>query len=306
VPCHHQRMADVQRAALGRPAIVAIGFAVVALVTSLVAVFVVMQRRSAAPAPTPLAAKAPAHDDKTIAAAEILRLKRDVVEKVETNGQFLGVKITDEPLRTAFGLGADDIVTAINGRAIKREFDVFDAVLGMSTMNASIVYVEVTRGGSSRLLRWSVDGELRTARRDPPNRRPNPYASPLGGNPFTAARDPLVDSITRHDALHYTIPKASIDQLLANPDTFARQARIVPAITNGQPLGFKLYAIRPNSLWLALGLASGDTLRSVNGIALSTPDKALQLYGTLKDATELQILVLRRTGIEETLVITIK
>jgi type II secretory pathway component PulC len=305
VPGYDQRMADVRRAALGRPAVIAIGFAVVALVTSLVAVFVVMTREHA-PAPAPIAAKAPARDDRTIAATEILKLKRDVVEKVETNGTFLGVKVTDEPLRTTFGLEADDIVTAINGRAIKREFDVFDAVLGMSTMNASIVYIEVTRGGASRLLRWTVDGELRTARRDLTVRRPNPYAPPLGGNPFTAAPDPLVDSITRIDALHYAIPKSTVDQLLANPDTFARQARIVPSVTYGRPMGFKLYAIRPGSLWLALGLENGDTLRSVNGQDLSTPDKALQLYTTLKDATELQILVVRRSGIEETLVITIK
>jgi type II secretory pathway component PulC len=299
-------MADVQRAALGRPAIIAIGFAVVALVTSLAAVFVVMKRKHPTAAPAAVVRKAPAHDDRTIAAAEILKLKRDVVEKVEANGTFLGVKVTDEPLRSALGLEADDIVTAINGREIEREFDVFDAVLGMSTMNASIVYVEITRGGSSRLLRWSVDGELRTARRDPTVRRPNPYASPLGGTPSTASSDPLVASIKRIDALHFEIPKASVDQLLANPDTFARQARIVPSITNGQPMGFKLYAIRPGSLWLAIGLENGDTLRAINGRDLSTPDKALQLYAQLKDATALQILVLRRTGIEETITITIK
>jgi type II secretory pathway component PulC len=290
MPGYDPRMADVQ---LGRPAIVAIGFAVVALLTSVVAVVVVVTRRE----PTAIAATPPPAE-RTIDAAEILKLKRDVVAPAEDNGAFVGVKVTDDALRTRFGLEADDIVTAINGRAIKREFDVFDAILGLSTMNASIVYVEVTRKTTPILLRWKVDGDLRTARRDPSGR-----SAP---NPFTAPRDPLVDSITKRDSLHFEIPKSTVHQLLANPDTFARQARIVPAMSNGQPIGFKLYAVRPGSLWHALGLANGDIMRSINGHDLSTPDQAIALYAMLKDATELQILVLRRIGIEETIVIAIK
>lgn len=304
MPCHDQRMTDVQRAGLGRPAIVAIAFAIVALVTSVVAVVVVMKREprtAAAPGGAPRGAAAPVRD-RSIAAADVLKLKRDVVEKVEANGTFVGIKITDEPLRTALALEPDDIITAINGRAIKREFDVFDAVLNMSAMNASILYLEVTRDSApSRLVRIAVDGELRTARRDPFGSRPDPYASPRG-NPFVGPADPLVDSIKRIDDLHYEVPRSSFDQLLANPDALARQARIVPAITNGQPFGLKLYAIRPGSIYLALGLRNGDTLRSINGVDLSTPDT----LATLKDATALQILVVRRTGVEETLVITIK
>lgn len=296
-------MTEAQRTGLGRPAVIAISFAVVALLTSVIAVVVVVCREPAARAP--VAANRP-RDDRTderkIDAREVLRLKRDVVEKVEINGAFAGVTIKDDTVRTAFGLEAADVITAINGRAIKREFDVFDAVIGMSTMNASFVYVEITRAGAPMLLRWQVEGELQTARSDP-NRPAHPYANP---NPFTAPRDVLVDSIKKLGDLHYEVPKATADALLANPDTLMRHARIVPAMAAGQPLGFRLYAIRPGSVWSAIGLANGDTIRSVNGVDLSTPDQALRAYATFKDARELRISVLRRIAVEDTIVVTIK
>lgn len=285
MPSYHQQMTE----RLGRPAVIAIGFAIVALLTSVVAVIVVMRRHA-----EPAFAETPAPAERVIEAKQILKLKRDVVEKVEG-----GVRIKDEAMRTALGLEPGDVITAINGRLIEREFDVYDAVLGMSAMDASIVYVEVIRGKAPALVRWKLDGDLREARRD--SVRPAPLA-----NPFTAPPDPLVDSIKRIDALHYTVPKSTVETILANPDTFSRQARIVPAIRTGQPDGFKLYAIRPGSLWSAIGLQNGDTIRAINGHDLSTPDKALKLYAMLKDATELQIQVRRRDGTEEIIAIAIQ
>ncbi len=301
MPGYARRMADVpKRAGLGRLAVIAIGFAVVALVTSLIAVFVVMRRSTSVPVPV-VSAKS-ARIDRTIDANEVTKLKRDVVEKaVDDQGEVVGVKIKDDPVRTALGLEPGDIITAINGRAIKREFDVYDAVLGMSMMDASIVYVEIVRDKQPALVRWKLDGDLRQARNGPLRRPPTTTT-----NPFTAPPDPLVDSIRKIDALHYEVPRATFDQLLANPDQYARHARIVPSVRNGQPDGFKLYAISTGSLWFTIGFANGDTIRRVNGHDLSTPDKALELYRKLKDATELQILVGRRGGTEEMIVITIK
>jgi type II secretory pathway component PulC len=233
---------------------------------------------------------------------DLTKLKRDVVEKaVDDRGEMIGVTVKDVDVRSALGLEDGDVITAINGRAIKREFDVYDAVIGMGTMNASYLYLEVVRGKDATLVRWKLEGDLGKAKSGPIRRPPSPTT-----NPFTAPPDPLVDTITKIDALHYEVPRATVDQLLANPDQYARQARIVPAVRNGQPDGFKLYAIATGSLWFAIGFVNGDTIRSVNGHDLSTPDKALELYQKLKTATALRIVVGRRGGSEETIVITIK
>lgn len=104
----------------------------------------------------------------------------------------------------------------------------------------------------------------------------------------------LVKRIHQTDRTHYRIPHAVIDKLLENPMVFARQVRIVPAIRNGKPDGFKLYAIRPDSFFAALGLANGDTIEAVNGNALTDADKALDVYTKLRDATKVDVTLLRR------------
>ena len=78
-----------------------------------------------------------------------------------------------------------------------------------------------------------------------------------------------------------------------------------PRSRNGKANGFKLYAIRPGSVYSQIGLANGDTIHAINGFDLSSPDKALEVYTKVKEATSLQVSVTRR-GKEMTLNYTIK
>jgi general secretion pathway protein C len=74
----------------------------------------------------------------------------------------------------------------------------------------------------------------------------------------------------------------------------AKGARVVPAVKNGQPDGFKLYAIRPSSVYAKLGLTNGDTLQAINGFQLTSADKALEVYTKLREATQLEVEITRR------------
>src|SRR5207342_895183 len=104
-----------------------------------------------------------------------------------------------------------------------------------------------------------------------------------------------IDSgIKKIDDNNYEIDKALVDKVLANPMGVAKGARVVPAVKNGQPDGFKLYAIRPSSVYAKLGLANGDTLQSINGFELTSADKALEVYTKLREATSLEMEVTRR------------
>ena len=76
----------------------------------------------------------------------------------------------------------------------------------------------------------------------------------------------------------WTIQRKLLDQILSDMGTVARAARIVPSVRNGKPHGFKLYAIRPGSNYVVLGLRNGDTITAVNGDDITTPDKALRIY----------------------------
>lgn len=102
------------------------------------------------------------------------------------------------------------------------------------------------------------------------------------------------DGIKKLDDTHYEVDRGLVDKLLANPMSVARGARIVPSIKNGKSNGFKLYAIRPSSIYAKLGLMNGDTIHAVNGFDLTTPDKALEVYTKVKESSNLSVSVTRR------------
>ncbi len=92
----------------------------------------------------------------------------------------------------------------------------------------------------------------------------------------------------------YEIRRSALNKVLGNTTLLARSARIVPSVKNGKPNGFKLYAIRPGSLYSLLGMFNGDTISAINGHSITTPDKALEVYTKLRSASHLSISFARR------------
>jgi len=92
----------------------------------------------------------------------------------------------------------------------------------------------------------------------------------------------------------YEIQRSALNKVLANTTLLARSARIVPSVRNGKPNGFKLYAIRPGSLYSLLGMSNGDTINAINGHPITTPDKALEIYTKLRSASHVAISFTRR------------
>lgn len=102
------------------------------------------------------------------------------------------------------------------------------------------------------------------------------------------------NGIKKIDDTTFEIDKSLVEKVLVNPMAVAKGARVVPAMKNGKPEGFKLYAIRPTSVYSKLGLTNGDTLTSINGFELTSADKALEVYTKLREATSLELDVTRR------------
>lgn len=269
--------------------IVALGAAIVAVAFALVAVVIVLVRgdRSA-----PAASGAVLVVDRDVHAPDVVRLRGSAVERVVDSGIAKGIRVSDTELAPALGLEPGDVITAISGKPMADERDAYSVVLRLGLMDARTVYVELSRGGRPVLLRWRLDGSLTEARRSvlgsyTPSLPPSPVSPP-------APADPLLDTIEKVDDTHYRLPRATADALLADPSSLAKGARVVPAIRNGQPDGFKLYAIRSSSLYARLGFQNGDTIRAINGYELTSPDKALELYTKLRDANELTFDLWRR------------
>jgi general secretion pathway protein C len=91
----------------------------------------------------------------------------------------------------------------------------------------------------------------------------------------------------------YEIPKAEIDNVLGNLNVIATQARIVPSFQNGKANGFKLFSIRPDSLYSKIGIHNGDVVQKINGYEMNSPDKALEIYSKLKDASNITVDIVR-------------
>jgi general secretion pathway protein C len=137
---------------------------------------------------------------------------------------------------------------------------------------------------------------------------PPPAAETAPSDP-RAARDELLaavdQGVRKIDDSTYEVDRSVVEKVLANPTAVSRGARIVPSVKDGKPNGFKLYAIKPTSVYSKIGLTNGDTLHAVNGFELNSMDKALEVYTKVRESSSLSVSITRR-GKPVTLNYTIK
>ncbi len=85
------------------------------------------------------------------------------------------------------------------------------------------------------------------------------------------------------------VDRKDADAAFADMGKIMQQVRVVPNFTEGKPDGFRLFNIRPNSVFAQLGLANGDVLRRVNGLEISGPEQALQMFTQLREASSIAL-----------------
>ncbi len=167
-------------------------------------------------------------------------------------------------------------------------FSVGDLLPGASGKVKSIHYKYVDFENGGRIERVMLGGAapITTVAAVEPVTQPTE-----GGDELTVA---LETGIKKIDDTTFEIDKSLIEKVTANPMAFMKGARVVPAMKNGKPEGIKLYAIRPTSPYAKLGLTNGDTLSSINGFELTSVDKGLEIYAKLREATSLEVEIVRR------------
>jgi general secretion pathway protein C len=83
------------------------------------------------------------------------------------------------------------------------------------------------------------------------------------------------------------------EQSLTRPVDPAERLRVVPELVAGKLLGVRLFGIRPNGVFAAIGLQNGDRLESINGLQMNSPERALQLYATLRSTSDFDLHLAR-------------
>jgi general secretion pathway protein C len=124
-------------------------------------------------------------------------------------------------------------------------------------------------------------------------------APPMGSPPVASAVNttpPGGQGIRALNENEYEVPRAEIDRTLGDLNNVAMQARIVPAFKDGVAHGFKLFSIRPDSIYSKIGIQNGDVIKRINGFDMNSPEKALEIYAKLKENTNRIDIELERNG----------
>ena len=158
---------------------------------------------------------------------------------------------------------------------------VADHVQGAEVINIERMRVIINNNGRKEYISDEAgNGDVAIAAVPPPvvahNDAPPPSAN-IGGGIKAISED------------HYEIPKEEITKVLTNLNDVAMQARIVPAFKDGVAVGFKLFSIRPDSIYTKIGVQNGDVIRRINGYEINSPDKALEVYSKLKESSRIDI-----------------
>jgi general secretion pathway protein C len=155
--------------------------------------------------------------------------------------------------------------------------------VGSSVQGAEILSIERTRlllsnGGRMEIL------DISSVPAAPGMAMPLPVAAPATG---------FGSTLRQTGPETYAIQRQDVDNTLANMNQVAMQARVVPSFINGVPRGFKLFALKPDSIFTRLGLKNGDILQRINGFTLDNPTSALEAYNHLKGSSRIELEIER-------------
>ena len=114
-----------------------------------------------------------------------------------------------------------------------------------------------------------------------------PAAAPA---PDQANTDPHIQQVSENE---YNIDKSEVNAALDNMNQLFTQIRAVPHFDGGKSTGFRLFAIRQNSIFDKIGLRNGDIIQSINGNDLNDPANALALFQQLRDQNQLTVQIQR-------------
>ena len=88
--------------------------------------------------------------------------------------------------------------------------------------------------------------------------------------------------IEKRSDTDFAIDRAEVDKAMENLNQLFTQIRAVPHFQDGKAAGFRLFAIRQDSLFEKIGLKNGDIVSRINGNELTDPARAMSLIQELK------------------------
>ena len=110
----------------------------------------------------------------------------------------------------------------------------------------------------------------------------------------TASNDkggPIARSVGENS---FVVSRAALGQNMTDLSSFVGDARIVPFFKDGQPYGFQVRAVKPDSLFHQLGLRRGDIITSVNDVSVARPEDLINLYRQMQQLDAVSVNIDRK------------
>jgi len=159
----------------------------------------------------------------------------------------------------------------------------------------------VPGGAVVKLIEWNKvtlerDGALEILELSPatgiaagPGAMPAPPGRPAAGASSSANAAPSGEGVQKVSDTEYNVDRAEVDGALENMNQLFTQIRAVPHFEGGQSVGFRLFAIRQESLFDKIGLKNGDIISRINGQDMTDPAKALTLFQELRNERQITV-----------------
>ena len=234
--------------------------------------------------PTPVE---PEEEEKDTEEEEKKPKREGELEESELDIQLVGTLVADDP---------NVSIATVNAKGTSRLVRV-GAELDESAKLVFIArrYIIVDEKGEQKIIRlWAdkVAGKGKPVSATPARGA----AARKSSIPKSTAKPKkaYTDGITKVSDSEYEVSRAMLDEQLQDLSQLGMEARIVPNYRNGKYEGFKLVGVRPNSLYRALGIRSGDIVKRINGVEINSPNKAIQLFEQFKSASSIQMDTERR------------
>ncbi|MFQ5735878.1 MAG: hypothetical protein ACE5GY_03330 [Thermodesulfobacteriota bacterium] len=178
------------------------------------------------------------------------------------------------------------VVIEKKGKGAEKTFRVGESVFGVGVLR------EVRRN-SAVISVGAMDFTIAMPKEDAVGVRAAPQAVKAGPAAAGSAAPRFDRSVRKTGRNSWAIDRKAITHALDNIGQVLSDARMKPVVSNGVVQGFVLDEVVPRGIFDIIGLKNGDILKRVNGFALTTPEKAVQVLTGLRGETEIAIDIVR-------------
>jgi general secretion pathway protein C len=195
---------------------------------------------------------------------------------ISSGAELKIVKENEEILPGALlsGVRTDRVLVQWRGRT--EEFPLFES----RTLRAPTVASAGSPGARGRAF--------------PPAAPPPPPPPAAPAPPPPPPVDGGQDTVRQTSEGSWVVDNREMENIRNNLSSVMTQVRVVPNFSNGQPDGFKIFAIRPGSIFAKIGLQNGDVIKRINGMEIQAPEQAFQAYQMLQNETRITVDLVRR------------